>query len=189
MKAFAFGAPLILAMVLALFGLSYLIAALLGVPSTLGLPTPVKVLGWVVAFSGLAVIVWTFRNRNPTAVIVSTYVTFMKATRRIPSDKAAGRTEPLVVMGPQRYTRNPLYFGVFVVILGTALLTGSTPICVAAVAFLTWFTLVMIPFEERELRALFGSEWTRYCETTPMFVPFTRRKQRPDQVTSRRDAA
>ena len=181
-KAFAVGAPHILALVLALFGLSYHAATLSGLPSNLGLPTAVNVLGAVVALSGPAVITWTLRNRSPATVIVSTYVTLTKAIRRTPPDKTAGRTEPLVITGPQQYTRNPLYFGIFMTVLGWALLTASSYMCIAAGVFLGWFTLVMIPFEERELRALFGAEWTRYCEETPMFVPLTKRKKHKGSI-------
>jgi len=104
-------------------------------------------------------------------------VTLAKAVRRIPSAEKAGRTEPLIISGPQRYTRNPLYFGVIVMVFGLAVLTTLGFLFVMTVVVLLWFSLVIIPFEERELRALFGDEWTRYSEDTPMLIPFTKRKK------------
>jgi protein-S-isoprenylcysteine O-methyltransferase Ste14 len=123
-------------------------------------------------------IAWTFSNRNPAHVIVSTYVTLTKPLKRIPAEERAGRSEPLIVSGPQKYTRNPLYFGVVVMVLGWAILTAISFLFVATVVLLLWFGLILIPFEERELHALFGDEWVRYSRETPMLFPFTKRKQR-----------
>lgn len=178
LKAFAIGAPMIGAIVFFLFGVSYLISLLLGLPTSLAVPIPVRVIGGAFVLAGLGVLGWTFRTRNPVSVITSTYITLTKALRGIPRTERGGRTEPLVVSGPQRYTRNPLYFGVFVFVLGWALLTATTFLFVATLVILLWFAGLIIPFEERELKALFGEEWDRYSEETPMLFPFTKRKKR-----------
>jgi len=177
-RAIAIGAPLIAAMVFVLFGVSYLISVILGFPSSFNLPSALRLVGVVTAVAGFAVIAWTFRNRSPSTVIVSTYITLTKALKRIPVAEKAGRTEPLIVSGPQKYTRNPLYFGVLVMVLGWAILTAITFVFVATVVILLWFSSVIIPFEERELRALFGDEWIRYSRETPMLIPFTKRRHR-----------
>jgi len=176
-KAMAIAAPIIMAILLSLFGVSYLVSSLLGLPPSLSLPAVVRLLGGATAILGLSMAAWTFRARSPASMIVSTYVTFDKAIRRIPAADSAGRTEPLVVSGPQKYTRNPLYFGAIAMVLGWALLGGYTFVLVATLALLLWFGLVLIPLEERELRALFGEEWKRYSAETPMLFPFIRRKK------------
>jgi len=175
-RAIAVAAPIIGALILALFAASYLISVLLGFPASLGLPTIVRYLGGAVALLGVAMAAWAVKARGAASMIVSTYVTFAKAIRWTPASEMAGRTEPLVISGPQKYTRNPLYFGVVVTVLGWALAGTSSFVFVATVILLLWFTLVMIPMEERELRALFGEEWVRYSEGTPMLIPFTKRK-------------
>jgi len=177
-RAVAIGGPMIIALVFALFGVSYLLSSILGFPFSLGLPLTAKIAGGAIILTGLAVIAWTFANRSPANVIVSTYITFTKALRRIPAAEMAGRTERLVVSGPQKYTRNPLYFGVVVMVFGWALLTEYSFVFVATLAFLVWFAIILIPFEERELQALFGEEWRRYSEETPMLIPFTKRRKR-----------
>ena len=176
-RAFALGAPLIAALMVGLFALSFLISGLLGLPTSLAEPTWLRLVGGAVVLVGLALMGWTFSNRKPAAVMVSTYVTFSKALKRIPASETAGRTEPLVVGGPQRYTRNPLYFGIVVMVLGWALLGGYSFVYVATLVLLVWFGAILIPFEERELRALFGEDWVRYSRETPMLVPFTKRKK------------
>jgi len=177
-RAVAIGGPLIALMVFALFGVSYLISAIVGFPSSLNLPFALRVVGVVVALTGFAVIAWTFRNRSPATVIVSTYITLTKALKRTPVAEKAGRTEPLIVSGPQKYMRNPLYFGVLVMVLGWAILTATSFVFIATAVILLWFSLVIIPLEERELRALFGDEWIGYARETPMLVPFTKRRHR-----------
>ena len=176
-RAFVVAVPVIIVVVLSLFAASFLISTLLVLPYSLGLPAAVRFVGGAIVVAGLALIAWVFKHRNPVTVMVSTYITFTKMFRRIPVTEKAGRDEPLIVSGPQKYVRNPLYFGVIVMVLGWALLTAYSFIFVATVAILLWFGLALIPFEERELRALFGEEWKSYAEGTPMLIPFTKRRR------------
>jgi protein-S-isoprenylcysteine O-methyltransferase Ste14 len=177
-RAAAVAFPIIVIVVSILFGISYLISTLLGFPFSLGLPIAVRAVGGVMVVAGLLLMGWVFRRRSPAKVIVSTYITFTKLFGRAPVAERAGRTEPLVVDGPQKYVRNPLYFGVIVMVLGWGLLTGYSFVLVATVVLLLWFGLFLIPFEERELQALFGEEWTKYSEQTPMLIPFTKRRKK-----------
>lgn len=179
-RAAAFTIPMVTLFVLAVLGASYLIAAMLGLPFSIDLPVVVRAFGGVVLAAGFAVMVWLFENRGASNVIVSTYVSFVKSFRRTPLAESSGRTEAFVVGGPQKYVRHPLYFGVVVMVIGWALLTARTFVFISTVIFLAWFRLVVIPFEERELRALFGEEYRRYAEETPTFVPFTKRRRRRD---------
>lgn len=178
-KAFAIGVIIISALVSALFALSYLLSNLLGLPPALDLPAPVRAVGGVVVVAGLATVAWVFVYRKPAEMMVSTYFTFAKMFGIIPIAEAGGRIERLVIVGPQRYVRNPLYLGVVVMTLGWAILGGYTFVFIATLMLLLWFGLVLIPFEERELRALFGDQWRRYSDETPMLFPFTKRGKRP----------
>ena len=76
----------------------------------------------------------------------------------------------LVVEGPYRYVRNPLYDTDFLLILGTALLTRSWFLILLAVLYAAQLAL-QIPLEERELRQRFESRYRRYCRLVPRFVP------------------
>lgn len=176
-KAAAMGEPLIALILTALFAAAYSVSASLGLPSSLGLSVPVRATGVAVLLVGLAIAGWMFTYRMPSTVIVSTYVTFAKLFRRVPLDQPSGRTEPLVVEGPQRYARHPLYFGVVVMILGWALLTTYTYIFVATLLAFLWFRFYLIPFEEKELYALFGDQYRAYSDETPTMIPFTKRRK------------
>jgi protein-S-isoprenylcysteine O-methyltransferase Ste14 len=81
-----------------------------------------------------------------------------------------GVPQRLVVEGPYRYVRNPLYDGDFCLILGTALLTRSWALMFVAALYVVQL-LLQLPFEERELRQRFGVPYHRYCELVPRFVP------------------
>ena len=111
-------------------------------------------------------------------MIVSTYYTFVKMFTLAPASKLEGRTEPLVVNGPQKYVRNPLYLAATSIFLGWALLTGGTSSFVGVGFVLLWFRFVQIPFEERELRAIFGDQYSRYSKEVPMLIPFPNRRPR-----------
>jgi len=176
-KAAAIGFPIIVAVVSALFALSYFISALLGLPTRLELPVAVDLAGVALVLTGLAMMGWTFWNRSPANVIVSTYITLSKLFRRTPISDGSGRLEPLVISGPQRYTRNPLYLGIIVMVFGWAVVGGYVFVFVAALVLLAWFGLFLIPFEERELAVLFGEKWHTYALETPMLIPFTKRKK------------
>lgn len=178
MKAVAVAAPTITLIVVGLFFVSYILSILLGLPFSLGFPLAARVAGGVLVVAGLALAGWVFRSRSPLTMLLSTYVTFTKLFGRAPMAERAGRTEPLVVAGPQRYVRNPLYLGVVVMAFGWALLGAYTYVLIGAVAMLLWFVLVLIPFEERELGVLFGEQYERYASEVPMLIPFTKRRGR-----------
>jgi protein-S-isoprenylcysteine O-methyltransferase Ste14 len=88
----------------------------------------------------------------------------------------------LVVEGPYRYVRNPLYDSDLCLILGAALLTRSWALVLVAALYLAQLAL-QLPLEERELRERFGVPYRRYCELVPRFVPRRRPAQQRDLFT------
>ena len=176
-KAAAIAFPTIVLLLVLVFTVAFLISEVFGLPTSLGLPAAAQIVGDLLVVGGIAVAAWVFRYRSPASMIVSTYVTFTKLLARASLSEPHGRTEPLVVAGPQRYVRHPLYLGVIMMVFGWALVGGYTYVLLGALGVLLWFALVLIPFEERELKALFGEEYLRYVETVPMLIPFTKRKR------------
>ncbi|MBX3066232.1 MAG: isoprenylcysteine carboxylmethyltransferase family protein [Anaerolineae bacterium] len=80
-------------------------------------------------------------------------------------------TKHLVVEGVYRYVRNPMHTGVFSILLGEALLTGSLAIAIMwAVTVL--LHLFYIPLsEERGLEERFGEEYRVYKQHVPRWIP------------------
>jgi Phospholipid methyltransferase len=177
-RSVVIAATVILTIVSSLFGISFLTMKLLGLPSLLAFPILVRAVGAGILVLALAETVWLFRYRNPSDMIISTYLTFSKMFRRLTITENAGRTEPLIFKGPQKYVRHPLYSGLVAIVFGWGLVTRSTYDLIASGAILIFIRFVMIPFEEKELRALFGDQYARYVDSTPMLVPFTKRKGR-----------
>lgn len=72
----------------------------------------------------------------------------------------------LVVNGPFRFTRNPMYLGLVVLTLGLAFWVGSPPMF--AVPFLVFATTnwVHIPYEEARMRQNFGEAYDAYRTKT-----------------------
>jgi protein-S-isoprenylcysteine O-methyltransferase Ste14 len=93
-----------------------------------------------------------------------------------------GVPQRMVVEGPYRYVRNPLYDGDFCLIVGAALLTRSWALVLVAAFYLAQLAL-QLPLEERELRERFGAPYRRYCELVPRFVPRRRPVQQRDLHT------
>ena len=179
-KAFVGWGAAVGLIVWALSSLGSVTSRLLGLPSTLGLPPATGMLGWAMILAGTGLAVWLIKYRHPAEMIVSTYFTFVKMFKRAPASRLEGRTERLVVKGPQKYVRNPLYLGVMAIFLGWDLVTGVTGSIVGFLFILAWFRLVQIPFEERELGAIFGDQYADYAAKVPMLIPFTRRRRKED---------
>jgi protein-S-isoprenylcysteine O-methyltransferase Ste14 len=76
----------------------------------------------------------------------------------------------LVVKGPYRYVRNPIYVLDVGVLFGTALLTSNWWLVILTVAYVIQLR-TQVHAEERELKARFGATYDRYCRQAPRFIP------------------
>ncbi len=81
------------------------------------------------------------------------------------------RTRHLVMVGPYRYTRNPMAFGTYTCYVSFAVWLGSA----AALLFLALMLFIIVPYlhrsEERRLKADFGEEYEEYKRRVSFFVP------------------
>jgi protein-S-isoprenylcysteine O-methyltransferase Ste14 len=77
-------------------------------------------------------------------------------------DPTSDANHALVVRGPYRFSRNPMYLGLIVVALGTAILVGCWPMLAAPVAVFLTANYVHIPYEEAKMRRQFGGEYDAY---------------------------
>jgi protein-S-isoprenylcysteine O-methyltransferase Ste14 len=76
----------------------------------------------------------------------------------------------LVVSGPFRYTRNPMYLGLVLASTGIAFLAGSLPMFVVPVLVFATANWVHIPFEEAKMRRQFGAAFDDYTRRTRRWV-------------------
>ena len=87
-------------------------------------------------------------------------VLFRRAeTTTVPFEQPAA----LVISGPYRFSRNPMYVGLTLSYLGVAGLYDQVWPLILLPFFLVYVNAVVIPVEERSLRATFGSAYESYC--------------------------
>ena len=82
--------------------------------------------------------------------------------------------ENLVIVGLYRYTRNPMYLGVLLIVCGFALLFTSPLLTLYWAVLAVGFHLRVLFFEERWLAGQFGDEWIKYKRSVSRWVPGTR---------------
>lgn len=83
------------------------------------------------------------------------------------------RPDQLVVTGPYAVTRNPMYLGHLVFLLGCSLVSRS-PVAAATTAVLSvWFDR-RVRDDEAGLREVFGGQYEEYCRRTPRWLPARR---------------
>ena len=80
-------------------------------------------------------------------------------------------TERLVVAGPYAHVRNPMITGVLAVLIGEALVFGSTAIAIWAAVFAAINHVFFVAFEEPYVERRFGDEYRRYKENVPRWIP------------------
>ncbi|HUO60020.1 MAG TPA: isoprenylcysteine carboxylmethyltransferase family protein [Candidatus Acidoferrales bacterium] len=78
--------------------------------------------------------------------------------------------DSLITTGIHARVRHPLYFGHLCTLLGWTIGAG-TAACFILLAFAIATGAIMIPMEERELRARFGSEYDAYARRVPALIP------------------
>lgn len=79
----------------------------------------------------------------------------------------------LIRSGPYRLVRNPIYTGILLAILGTAIAQGEVR-SVLAVALVTVAFVRKISIEEAFLAQEFGDAYDRYRREVPALIPFAR---------------
>ena len=85
----------------------------------------------------------------------------------------------LVAKGLYRVVRNPMYVGVWLVMLGEAIIFSSWILLLYAFLFGVGFHVFVVYYEEPNLRKKFGAAYEEYCKTVPRWLPRvfqTRRK-------------
>jgi protein-S-isoprenylcysteine O-methyltransferase Ste14 len=76
----------------------------------------------------------------------------------------------LVTTGPFRYTRNPMYLGLVLVLIGAWMLLGALSPLLGVVIFVVTADRWYIQVEEEMLRQKFGAEFDNYCSTVRRWI-------------------
>ncbi len=102
-------------------------------------------------------------------VALSCIFTFVRIGRGTPAPFDPPRL--LVIRGPYRFVRNPMYIGAGLTLAGAALFYESVSLLIYGVIFLLAAHLFVLSYEEPTLRRIFGSEYEAYCHRVSRWWP------------------
>lgn len=68
----------------------------------------------------------------------------------------------LIQTGPFKISRNPMYLGIAVLLIGAGFILGSVTSFVGVILFVAAMEVVFIPKEEKILQEQFGEEYLKY---------------------------
>ena len=77
-------------------------------------------------------------------------------------DPTSPTNRKLVITGPYRFTRNPMYLGLVIFTVGIAIWVGAWPMFLAPIAVFATTNWGHIPFEETKMRRQFGAAYDGY---------------------------
>jgi len=126
-----------------------------------GMPSLPNLLGLAITGGGVSLLLWCI------SLHITSYSSLSPSDSYPPS---------LLVGGPYRFSRNPMYIADVAIWLGWALFYGSIPVLIAALCFAGFLAFVPVPSEERQLLARFGDEYQLYKRSVPRWVG---RRHRP----------
>jgi protein-S-isoprenylcysteine O-methyltransferase Ste14 len=101
-------------------------------------------------------------------VLLDAFVRFARADGT-PAPPAP--TAHLVVVGPYRYVRNPMYLAVLTIILGQALLFWSLGTLIYAGIVLVMVASFVRAYEEPTLEEEYGEEYREFRRNVPAWIP------------------
>jgi len=123
-------------------------------PATMGAP---QIAGMITGTAGAVIALWCV-------------VAFARIGKGTPAPFDPPRK--LVIRGPYRFVRNPMYIGAVLALAGAALFYKSTPLLAYAVLFLVASHVFVVRYEEPTLRRTFGEEYEAYCRRVRRWWPW-----------------
>lgn len=130
---------------------------------------PARVLSWsgIVRPAGIGAA--QVVGASGAILALSCIVTFVVIGRGTPAPFDPPRR--LVVVGPYRLVRNPMYLGAGLALAGAALFYESWALLGYCAAFALVMCLFVVVYEEPTLRTTFGTSYVRYCERVQRWWP------------------
>jgi protein-S-isoprenylcysteine O-methyltransferase Ste14 len=116
-------------------------------------------------------------------VLVQAFVRFVAEGTGTPAPIAP--TKQLVIGGPYRHVRNPMYLAVIAVIVGQALVLGQPALLLYATAVGIAMVAFAHGYEEPTLHRQFGAQYEAYRQAVPAWWP----RRRPWQAGQSDQAA
>ena len=124
--------------------------------------------GWVQGSPGF----WNRIGLIPVTIAAALLIWILVTSiAQTPDTVRLGLTPSFLIMcGPYRFTRNPMYVAELGLWLGWALFFGSPGVFIGFVVLLSVVSLVILPREERGLEAAFGQAYLQYKDRVPRWL-------------------
>ncbi|HXF42310.1 MAG TPA: isoprenylcysteine carboxylmethyltransferase family protein [Pyrinomonadaceae bacterium] len=124
-------------------------------------------------FSGFAVsvIYLIFAEPKPALLAIGLVFAITGLIIRAWASGHIRKINELETSGPYSFTRNPLYFGTLLIIVGFAICSGKLWISVLAIAYFLFAYLPVIAAESNELKQTFGESFIEYEKNVPELIP------------------
>ena len=107
---------------------------------------PYTYFGWILIIFGAVLNIWTdslFKKGKTTV-------------------KPFEKPTELIIKGPFKISRHPMYLGMVAVLLGVAILHGTLITLIFPVIFIVLSEKLFIPYEESNLKEVFGENYIHY---------------------------
>jgi protein-S-isoprenylcysteine O-methyltransferase Ste14 len=89
-------------------------------------------------------------------------------------DAGLNADHELVVSGPYRTVRHPIYASMLCVLCGTAFMIAPLPLFLLSLLFFILGTEIRVRVEDRLLASRFGEQFSKYQHNVPAYIPFIR---------------
>jgi protein-S-isoprenylcysteine O-methyltransferase Ste14 len=119
-----------------------------------------SIMGYGVMTLGAIIIVLAFKNYD-----LGEFTGFKQLAQKI------HQPEKLVITGINTWVRNPLYFGIMVLILGF-FLQQPTWMNLVSLIIIYLYIYIGATLEERKLANVFGNQYFEYQKKVKMLIPF-----------------
>jgi protein-S-isoprenylcysteine O-methyltransferase Ste14 len=119
-----------------------------------------RALGFSILYGGMAVFVWAAVH-----------------LRGAIAGGVAPQLDELVVTGPFRFVRHPVYVAMTIAMIGASLVTQSAAGLLVVVVLFFPAEIHRARLEDRALEEKYGSAWREYAARTGFFVPWIGRRE------------
>ena len=114
----------------------------------------IRYFGVLILILGLSLTFYSFYlfKKNKTPIIPGTKPTFV------------------VMQGSYKFTRNPMYLGVTIALIGIAFYLGNLLSFISPIIFFVIINMVYVPFEEKLMENIFGKRYLDYKKKVRRWV-------------------
>jgi len=87
-------------------------------------------------------------------------------------DAGLSSDHELIMAGPYRFVRHPIYTSMLCVLLATGFVVTPLPLFLLAIVVFVFGTEIRVRIEDQLLASQFGDTFQRYQQNVPAYIPF-----------------